>query len=79
MEKTKTVDERKQERYYQFYHRLKVIAGPICRFLFGIRKEEEIQLPQEPCLTVANHTCYFDPLIIAMCVDHPLYFVAGEN
>ncbi|MCD8326574.1 MAG: 1-acyl-sn-glycerol-3-phosphate acyltransferase [Lachnospiraceae bacterium] len=79
MEKTKTVDERKQERYYKFYHALKVIAGPVCRFLFGIRKEDEIKLSEEPCLIVANHTCYFDPLIIAMCVDQPLYFVAGEN
>ncbi|MCD7737878.1 MAG: 1-acyl-sn-glycerol-3-phosphate acyltransferase, partial [Lachnospiraceae bacterium] len=42
-------------------------------------KEEESKLPEEPCLVVANHTCYFDPLIIAMCVDQPLYFVAGEN
>ncbi|MCD7751847.1 MAG: 1-acyl-sn-glycerol-3-phosphate acyltransferase [Lachnospiraceae bacterium] len=80
MEKnTSFTDDAAQQRYNKFYNVLKKIAGPICRFLFGIRKEDEIKLPEEPCLVVANHTCYFDPLIIAMCVDQPLYFVAGAN
>ncbi|MCD7862589.1 MAG: 1-acyl-sn-glycerol-3-phosphate acyltransferase [Lachnospiraceae bacterium] len=79
MEKRISSDDRKQQRYYRFYHALKKVAGPVCRFLFGIHKEDEIRLPKEPCLVVGNHTCYFDPLIIAMCVDQPLYFVAGAN
>ncbi len=76
---TSIMDNAEQQRYNRFYYTLKKAAGPICRFLFGIHKEEEIKLPGEPCLVVANHTCYFDPLIIAMCVDQPLYFVAGAN
>ncbi len=45
----------------------------------GIREEDEVRLPAEPCLVVANHTCYFDPVIVAMCVDQPLCFVTGAN
>ncbi len=79
MENKIPTDDREQQKYYKFYYTLKKLAGPVCRFFFGIHKEDEIQLPGEPCLVVANHTCYFDPLIIAMCVDKPLYFVAGAN
>ncbi|MCD7868627.1 MAG: 1-acyl-sn-glycerol-3-phosphate acyltransferase [Clostridiales bacterium] len=70
---------KKERRYFKLYHALKAAAGPACHLLFGIKKEDEIRLPKEPCLVVVNHTCYFDPLIVAMSVDQPLCFVAGEN
>ncbi|MCD8348975.1 MAG: 1-acyl-sn-glycerol-3-phosphate acyltransferase [Lachnospiraceae bacterium] len=72
-------NDKKEQRYFELYHALKTAAGPVCHQLFGIKKENEIGLPKEPCLVVVNHTCYFDPLIVAMSVDQPLCFVAGEN
>ncbi|MCD8073878.1 MAG: 1-acyl-sn-glycerol-3-phosphate acyltransferase [Lachnospiraceae bacterium] len=72
-------NDKKEQRYVELYHALKTAAGPVCHQLFGIKKEDEINLPKEPCLVVVNHTCYFDPLIVAMSVDQPLCFVAGEN
>ncbi|MCD8361593.1 MAG: 1-acyl-sn-glycerol-3-phosphate acyltransferase [Lachnospiraceae bacterium] len=72
-------DTNKEERYYSLYKRLKEIIRPVSRLLFGIREEDEVRLPAEPCLVVANHTCYFDPVIVAMCVDQPLRYVTGEN
>ncbi|MCD8150978.1 MAG: 1-acyl-sn-glycerol-3-phosphate acyltransferase [Clostridiales bacterium] len=72
-------DTNKEERYYSIYKRLKEIIRPVSRLLFGIREEDEVRLPAEPCLIVANHTCYFDPVIVAMCVDQPLRYVTGEN
>lgn len=72
-------DTNTEERYYSLYKRLKEITRPASRLLFGIREEDEVKLPAEPCLVVANHTCYFDPAIVAMCVDQPLRYVTGEN
>ncbi|MCD8104588.1 MAG: 1-acyl-sn-glycerol-3-phosphate acyltransferase [Lachnospiraceae bacterium] len=73
------LDEKRERRYYKLYYKVKAAAGYVCRFLFGIKKENEIRLPQESCLVVANHTCYFDPLILALCVNRPICFVTGEN
>ncbi|MCD7954463.1 MAG: 1-acyl-sn-glycerol-3-phosphate acyltransferase [Lachnospiraceae bacterium] len=72
-------NDKKERRYFELYHALKVAAGPVCHYLFGMKKEDEISLPKEPCLVVVNHTCYFDPLIVAMSVDQPICYVTGEN
>jgi len=72
-------EDKKERRYFKLYHNLKAAAGPVCHLLFGIKKEDELRLPKEPCLVIVNHTCYFDPLIVAMSVDQPIRFVAGEN
>ncbi|MCD7956277.1 MAG: 1-acyl-sn-glycerol-3-phosphate acyltransferase [Lachnospiraceae bacterium] len=72
-------NDKKEQRYFKLYHALKKAAGPLCHLIFRMKKEDEIPLPKEPCLVVVNHTCYFDPLIVAMSVDQPLCFVTGEN
>ncbi len=74
-----TPEEKREQGYYKLYHKVKQIASPVGRVLFGIRKENELRLPKEPCLIVVNHTCYFDPLIVALCVDQPICFVTAEN
>ena len=74
-----TTEDKREQNYHKLYHRLKQIATPVCHLFFGIQKDNEIRLPEEPCLIVVNHTCYFDPLIMALCVDRPICFVTAEN
>ncbi len=47
--------------------------------LFGIPGTQKIDLPDGPCLVLANHTSFFDPLILIALSSKPVGFVAGEH
>ncbi len=68
LRKDKDQQEKQTRGYYRFYHSLKPISRPIEWILFGLRKKYELALPEEPCLVLVNHTCYFAPVIVGICI-----------
>lgn len=59
--------------------RLKVLLHPFVFFYFHITKDDRIVLPTEPCLILANHTNFFDPLILMICLTTPICFAAEDH
>ncbi len=52
----------------------------VLRFgMFGMRKNEKIRLPAGPCLILANHCSFFDPLIVLSVTPQQIGFVAGDH
>ncbi|MCD8299878.1 MAG: 1-acyl-sn-glycerol-3-phosphate acyltransferase [Clostridiales bacterium] len=67
------------KRYYAFYKCMQGIFRVLFRLPFGIKKRDRIILPDEPCLVLANHCCYIDPIIVAISIKQPMSFVIAEN
>jgi len=52
------------------------------RLLLKLRlgyRYEKIDNPPEPCFVVCNHTCNWDPLLVAAAFRRQMYFVAGDH
>ncbi len=52
---------------------------PLSMIFFGMKRKEKIVLPEGPCLILANHTNFFDPLILISRCKERMNFVAGEH
>ncbi len=74
------VSKQKQNRkYYTFYKFIKGFFRMAFRLPFGIKKKDQLVLPDEPCLVLANHCCYIDPIIVGISIKQPVNFVITEN
>ncbi len=61
---------------YRLVHKiLRALRG----FVFGIPKDAMLHLPEGPCLILANHTSFYDPLILISMCEQKFSIVAGEH
>ena len=58
---------------------LKLVLGIYMRYLFGYSFfNEKIKDLEPPYIVIANHTNFWDPFLLSMCIPSPVHFVASD-
>lgn len=58
---------------------LKLTLGSYLRLLFGFKIiNDQISGLKPPYIVLANHTNFWDPFLLSMCVPDPVYFVTSD-
>jgi 1-acyl-sn-glycerol-3-phosphate acyltransferase len=58
---------------------LKATLGNYLRYLFGYRIfNEQITALKPPYIVIANHTNFWDPFLLSMCIPYPVHFVTSD-
>lgn len=58
---------------------LKLIAGIYFKHLFDYSMEvEQLQGIKTPYIVLANHTNFWDPFLLSMCIPVPVYFLTSD-
>lgn len=58
---------------------LKLILGSYMRYLFGYRiSNGQISGLKPPYIVIANHTNFWDPFMLSMCIPGPVHFVTSD-
>lgn len=70
-------DLRKAGRKFNKF--LKLTFGNYMRLLFGYRIfNEQIAGLNPPFIVIANHTNFYDPFLLSMCIPDPVHFVTSD-
>lgn len=58
---------------------LKLIANPYLRHLFDLSIENtQIMDLKPPYIVLANHTNFWDPFLLSLCIPDPVYFLTSD-
>lgn len=71
----------KKENRYLHLLVWKLLKLPL-RLLLKLRlgyRYERVDNPPKPCFVICNHTCNWDPLLVAAAFRRQMYFVAGDQ
>jgi 1-acyl-sn-glycerol-3-phosphate acyltransferase len=62
-----------------FYNTAKKLLGPLLKALYRIRVTGQENEPDAPYITIANHSSFIDPAILACCLKNTQRFVARST
>ena len=58
---------------------LKVVIGSYMKLLFDYSIDnDELKGLQPPYIVIANHTNFWDPFLLSMCIPDPVYFITSD-
>ncbi len=61
------------------YYFIKVITLAIISLFFGLNVDLLDDLPDGPCIFVANHKSILDPVVLMDSIDRRVFFIASKD